>query len=500
MILEAAPNFERAGVVAGFVLGFTNYPFPVVTLTKGVLFAQGAMFRPATIGEILATLTPPVLGGMKWLYYNSVSGFYWQGEPCPTVADDAFVGWALTDSAGIVAVSHQLVEVPDPTGPAPRVVTLGPVMPAEPEGGAHGDTAVPDPVMCQWRSVKPGHVDLWGLQPTGNGHSIRTVTLGLAYRDQTAAGPGTLTADVDADDTVFPVGDGTQFQVGWLYLIDREFVYVDSIDGNNVTVQRGVHSTIAAAHFGPKAITGATNATPIVVSCAGHGREADDAVSISGVGGNTAANGGWLAGSPAAGSFALTGSSGNAAYSSGGTLAGSRLYEVLWNVSVFTFEPEFFDGESAADWSASIALPSALICAISSVAVNAFGEGESWVGNKLSSGWWPTGFGGQILLTAEGVLGIESDLVPPVTVAQGMAVAGVSAGVKTPPSGGKVVAVVKADGAAWATLTIADGDWEAVALDGRALAPLPAGIVLTMDVTGVGATFPGERLVVEVRL
>jgi len=493
MILEAGPNFERAGVVAGFVLRYLQVPY----IGRGVLFAQGVMYRPAAEWENLAM---PPLDRMSWLYYNSVSGFYWQAEACPTAADDAYLGWVLTDATHIVAVSRQLIEVPDPTGPAPRVVPLGPVLPAEPEGGAHGDTGVPDPIMCLWRSVKPGHVDLYGLAPTGNGHSIRTVTLGLAYRDETAAAAGALTADVGADDTIFPVDDGTKFQAGWVYLIDREFVYVDSIDGNNVTMQRGVYVTTAAAHFGPKAITGAGNSTPIVVVCAGHGREADDAVWISGVVGNTAANGGWLVGNPAGASFTLVGSSGNGTYSSGGVLAGSRLYEVVWNVSTFTFEPEFFDGENAGSWSSSIALPSALICAISSVAVNAFGEGVPWIGNKLSSGWWRTGFGGQILLTAEGVLGIESDAVPPVTVAQAMAVTSIAAGVKTPPSGGKVVAVIKADGTAWATLTIADGEWEAVGQSGRALAALAAGTVLTMDVTSVGLTFPGERLGVTIVL
>jgi len=493
MILNVAPNFERAGVVAGFVLTYLQVP----CITKGVLFAQGTMYRPAGDWE---NLSMPPLNAQSWLFYNSISGFYWQAEACPTAADDAFLGWILTDATHIVAVSRQLVEVPDPTGPAPRVVPLGPVMPAEPGGGAHGDTGVPGEVTCNWRLAKPGHVDLCELEPTSNRHSIRNITLGVAYRDQTGAAAGALTADAGAADTIFAVDDGTKFQIGWVYLIDRECVYVDAIEGDNVTVQRAVFGTTAAAHFGPKAITGATDATPIVVSCAGHGRAADDAVWVSSVAGNTAANGGWMVGNlPSAGSFALYGSSGNGAYGGGGTVGGSRLYEVVWNVSVFTFEPEFFDGEDAASWSASIALPNALICALTSVAVNAFGVGASWTGERLDS-WQRTSFGGQILLTAEGVLGIESDLVPPVTVQSGVAVRWVLAGVKAAPDGGKIVAAIKADGVMWATVTIPDGETQAAALDGLALAPLAAGAVLSMDITSVGLTFPGERLGVTISL
>jgi hypothetical protein len=69
-----------------------------------------------------------------------------------------------------------------------------------------------------------------------------------------------------------------------------------------------------------KAITGATNATPIVLTVAsGHGVVAGDPIFVSGVGGNTAANGTFVAGTVGATTIALQGSAGNAAYTSGGT-------------------------------------------------------------------------------------------------------------------------------------------------------------------------------------
>jgi hypothetical protein len=66
------------------------------------------------------------------------------------------------------------------------------------------------------------------------------------------------------------------------------------------------------------AITGATNATPIVVTAARAMRTGETVV-ISGVGGNTNANGTWVVTNVSATTFSLNGSAGNAAYTSGGT-------------------------------------------------------------------------------------------------------------------------------------------------------------------------------------
>src|SRR5439155_16956785 len=75
-----------------------------------------------------------------------------------------------------------------------------------------------------------------------------------------------------------------------------------------------------------KAITAATNATPIVVTATAHGFSNGDFVSIRDVGGNLAANGVWKIANVAANTFELTdpvsGSNvvGSAAYTSGGVV------------------------------------------------------------------------------------------------------------------------------------------------------------------------------------
>lgn len=73
-----------------------------------------------------------------------------------------------------------------------------------------------------------------------------------------------------------------------------------------------------------KAVTGATNATPIVVTSAAHGYENGDTVLIANVGGNTAANGYRIVKNKAVNTFELTDLSGvnvagNGAYTTGGT-------------------------------------------------------------------------------------------------------------------------------------------------------------------------------------
>lgn len=72
---------------------------------------------------------------------------------------------------------------------------------------------------------------------------------------------------------------------------------------------------------GTVSVSGATNATPIVLTTATHSLASGDLVNVSGVGGNTAANGVWIINVLTATTFELIGSAGNAAYTSGGTVS-----------------------------------------------------------------------------------------------------------------------------------------------------------------------------------
>src|SRR5574344_2110221 len=66
-------------------------------------------------------------------------------------------------------------------------------------------------------------------------------------------------------------------------------------------------------------VSNATNATPIVVTAVGHGFLTGDKVYISGVGGNTAANGLFTITNIGTDTFTLNGTTGNGTYTDGGT-------------------------------------------------------------------------------------------------------------------------------------------------------------------------------------
>jgi len=75
-------------------------------------------------------------------------------------------------------------------------------------------------------------------------------------------------------------------------------------------------------------VTNASNATPIVITQASHGLQTGTSVTVSGVTGNTAANGTFSVIRVTADTYSLTGSSGNGAYASGGVAHVTGLYRL----------------------------------------------------------------------------------------------------------------------------------------------------------------------------
>lgn len=90
-------------------------------------------------------------------------------------------------------------------------------------------------------------------------------------------------------------------------------------------------------------ITGATNANPIVITSAGHKLQTGMRVTITGVGGNTAANTTANITVVDSNSFSLDSVAGNGAYTSGGTWHVSGLYDV-------SITPQSADGYTAGEF------------------------------------------------------------------------------------------------------------------------------------------------------
>jgi hypothetical protein len=82
----------------------------------------------------------------------------------------------------------------------------------------------------------------------------------------------------------------------------------------------------ATVTSGTVSVSGATNVSPIVVTAAAHGLSDFDVVNITGVEGNTAANGIWAVNVLTSSTFELIGSTGNGAYTTGGSVSKAGLY------------------------------------------------------------------------------------------------------------------------------------------------------------------------------
>lgn len=80
-------------------------------------------------------------------------------------------------------------------------------------------------------------------------------------------------------------------------------------------------------------VTGATNATPIVITSVAHGLQTGNIVTVASVGGNTAANGTFAITRLTADTFSLNGSVGNGAYTAGGTWQTTGLHKVTLSAS-----------------------------------------------------------------------------------------------------------------------------------------------------------------------
>jgi hypothetical protein len=107
--------------------------------------------------------------------------------------------------------------------------------------------------------------------------------------------------------------------------------------------------------------------------------------------------------------------------------------------------------------------------------------------------------GGQFSIQVQGFLAVDSDPSPNVVVEAAHAVSDVSAVVKQAPLGSPIVMILSQNGAPYCTLTIPDGATSSLAFDGFGM-PLQEQAQLSLAITAVGETSPGQDLTVLIRL
>ncbi len=178
-------------------------------------------------------------------------------------------------------------------------------------------------------------------------HPSMTMRTGVNYRvvdmETGAASPingGFIVLQTDASSINAGQGN-SQIQMG-------NSSSVGNSSSNNINFHVGI-SGPGSWNGGTLAITNATNATPIIVTTAtAHGLTTGQTVSISGVTGNTNANGFWVITSTGNNTFSLVGSSGNGTGSSG-TVTNSFANDGYSGITSYTTEAggSYTAGQSA---------------------------------------------------------------------------------------------------------------------------------------------------------
>lgn len=102
----------------------------------------------------------------------------------------------------------------------------------------------------------------------------------------------------------------------------------DALPTYRVYDDDGIVLTGTAALKDSGNISDATNASPIVITSTGHGLNTGTQVEVASVSGNTAANGTFTVTRVDDNTFSLDGSTGNGAYTTGGTWHASGLYGI----------------------------------------------------------------------------------------------------------------------------------------------------------------------------
>jgi len=88
------------GLISGFLLSTSSTLVPGIT--AGSLYAQGTGYAPATA----PTLPPAPASQTSYLFYNSVSGFYYQSGAVGATAGDALIGVVTSSASAVIAVQQ----------------------------------------------------------------------------------------------------------------------------------------------------------------------------------------------------------------------------------------------------------------------------------------------------------------------------------------------------------------------------------------------------------
>jgi hypothetical protein len=182
--------------------------------------------------------------------------------------------------------------------------------------------------------------------------------------------------------------------------------------------------------------------------------------------------------------------------------AGEETIVLQQRTETASFRRAFFGTPEGARWARSIPLPSARLACVELELTNSIGNSPRGFANQseLADFGLRSLRGGQFEFQIEGVLGALDDAAPPLIVPEDVSIRDILAIVKQAPAGADLVVEIRQDGALIASLTIADGQTEAIPAPGRDLPMLAESSRLTLNILGVGSNYPGSDLSVAIRV
>jgi hypothetical protein len=156
----------------------------VPAITRGVLFAQGTMYRPATAPVLPAAPA----SRQSWLLYSSTTGWYWAATPTPW-GGDALLGWVVTSATAVIAISSSKI------GTGEEAITSGGPMVSLPGIDAGLPPAPTFDATATDSQLTLGNLTFASAENT---EGVNFVTFILYYVDQSVASGLTLTANMAA--------------------------------------------------------------------------------------------------------------------------------------------------------------------------------------------------------------------------------------------------------------------------------------------------------------
>lgn len=181
---------------------------------------------------------------------------------------------------------------------------------------------------------------------------------------------------------------------------------------------------------------------------------------------------------------------------------GATTYVLQTRTETASFRRALFGTPEGANWSRSVTLPNVRLACVELELENSIGRSPRGFANlsALVDFGLRSLRGGQFEFQIEGVLGALDDASPPLIVHENLSIRDILAVVKTAPAGADLIIEIEQGGISLATLTIADGQTEAIPIPGRDLPPLNEASRLTLNILGVGSNYPGADLSVAIRV